>query len=145
MILPEGGMHPMRHVYSGSVVQAICEILGDSASIGQVYNLAQEETPMLAEFVSLLAELVHAPPRLAPIPALAINLVGLDHELISPFSGRWMSMIDPSKAKEGLGFRHEPLPRYLEKIVNIFLNAPPERPPANYANRAAEMALADEA
>ncbi len=144
VILPDGGMQPIRHVYSGAVVRAICGLLGDSASFGQVYNLAQDETPTLAELVSLLADLLGALPRLAPIPSAAIELVGLDPQAISPFSGSWMSFLDPSKAKQELGFRHDPLQSYLEKVVSVFLNAPPDKPPANYANRSAELALADD-
>jgi nucleoside-diphosphate-sugar epimerase len=144
IILPDGGDQPTRHVYGGSVVQAILGVMSNLVSSGQVYNLAQDETPTLAELVTLLAEIVGASPRLAPIPGSVLELVGLDPAVISPFSGRWMSFIDPSKAKQELGFRHEPLRRYLEKVVNVFLNAPPDQPPANYASRAAEIALADD-
>jgi hypothetical protein len=61
---------------------------------------------------------------------------------VSPFSDRWMSVLDPAKARAALGFQHEPLPRYLEKIVNCYLNHPPATPPANYTQRPAELALA---
>jgi nucleoside-diphosphate-sugar epimerase len=144
VILPDGGMEPTRHVYGGSVVQAILSLLGNSTTFGQAYNLAQDETPTLAELVTLLAKLVGATPRLAPMTSSVIELVGLDPEVISPFSGRWMSFLDPSKARLELGFRHEPLSNYLEKVVNVFLNAPPDSPPANYNHRSAEIALADD-
>jgi hypothetical protein len=67
---------------------------------------------------------------------------GLDPVNVSPFSGRWMSFLDPSRAKEELGFRHEPLRYYLDKIVTAFLTHPPLEPPASYRARAEELALA---
>jgi nucleoside-diphosphate-sugar epimerase len=144
VILPDGGGHQTRHVYSGSVVAAIVAMLGNPATFGQVYNLAQDETPTLAELVTMLAELLGFSPRLAPISSSLLELVGLDHLAISPFSGRWMSFLDPSKAKTELGFQHEPLRDYLRKVVTAYQEARPIHPPANYACRAAEIALGDE-
>ena len=36
-----------------------------------------------------------------------------------------MSFLDPARAKAELGFRHEPLGSYLDKIVTSFLAHPP--------------------
>ena len=43
----------------------------------------------------------------------------------TPFSGRWMSMLDPSRARAELGFVPTPLPTYLASIVASFLAHPP--------------------
>ena len=62
---------------------------------------------------------------------------------VSPFSGRWMSFLDPTRAKAELGFRHDPLRHYLEKIVASFLAHPPTEPPESYTGfRAREVELA---
>ena len=142
VILPDGGDRPTRHVYSGAIVRAIAGMLGDRSTFGRAYNLAQEETPTLAELVTLLADLVGAPARLASIPRAAIEAAGLEPPKISPLSGRWMSYIDPGLAREDLAFRHEPPRAYLDKVVATFLNATPESPPENYAGRAEEIRLA---
>ena len=142
LLLPDGGTHPCRHVYGGSVVQAITSILGREATFGQAYNLCQDETPTLAALLTTLAELVGAPARLVPAPASALAANGLHPTEVSPFSDRWMSFLDPARAKAALGFQHEPLRHYLEKIITCFLNHPPATPPANYAKRPAELALA---
>ena len=67
---------------------------------------------------------------------------GLDPLVLSPFSGHWMSFIDPALAKAELGFRHEPLACYLDKIVTSFLAHPPAEPPPGYEHRARERQLA---
>ena len=55
LLLPGGGEHLTRHVYSGSVVRAILALLGHAATFGQAYNLAQDETPTLRELLTALA------------------------------------------------------------------------------------------
>ena len=143
LLLPDGGRTPTRHVYGGAVARAVARILGNPATFGQVYNLSQDETPTLAEILTLLAEILGASARFVEAPTAGITAAGLDVVRVSPFSGRWMSFLDPSRAKAELGFRHEPLRHYLDKIVASFLAHPPMEPPESYrAGRAAEIALA---
>jgi nucleoside-diphosphate-sugar epimerase len=143
LLLPDGGAAPTRHVYGGAVARAMSRVLGNPAAFGQAYNLAQDETPTLAEILTLLAEILGAPARLVEVSSARISAAGLDVVRVSPFSGRWMSFLDPGRAKAELGFRHEPLRHYLEKIVASFLAHPPAEPPEGYrTDRPAEVALA---
>jgi nucleoside-diphosphate-sugar epimerase len=141
VLLPDGGLHATRHVYSGSVVKAILALLGRADTFGQAYNLAQDETPTLRELLALLADSLGAPARLVDVPAERIRAAGLDPLLLSPFSGTWMSFLDPARAKAELGFRHEPLASYLDKMVTSFLAHPPADPPPGYDRRGAELEL----
>jgi nucleoside-diphosphate-sugar epimerase len=142
VLLPGGGDGPTRHVYSGSVVRAILAMLGRADTHGRAYNLAQDETPALSELLTLAAERLGTPPRLVEVPVETVRAAGLDPLLLSPFSGTWMSFLDPSRAKAELGFRHEPLGSYLDKIVTAFLAHPRPDPPPGYEQRAAELTLA---
>jgi nucleoside-diphosphate-sugar epimerase len=141
VLLPDGGGRLTRHVYSGSVVKAILALLGRADTHGQAYNLAQDETPTLRELLSLAAERLGAPARLEDVPGERVRAASLDPLLLSPFSGTWMSFLDPARAKEELGFRHEPLASYLDKIVTTFLAHPRVDPPPGWEHRAAELAL----
>ena len=142
VLLPDGGDRLTRHVYSGSVVRVILALLGRSETFGQAYNLAQDETPTLRELLTLVAERLCAPARLVDVPAERVRAASLDPLLLSPFSGSWMSFLDPARAKAELGFRHEPLGSYLDKIVTSFLAHPPADPPPGYEHRDAERAVA---
>jgi nucleoside-diphosphate-sugar epimerase len=142
VLVPDGGERPMRHVYAGSAVKAVAGLLGDARTFGRAYNLAQDETPTLVELLERLADLLGAPARLKPVATAKIVEAGLEPVRISPFSGRWMSFVDPSRAKQELGFRHESLPSYLDKVVAAFLARPPLDTPPGYADRAREKALA---
>jgi nucleoside-diphosphate-sugar epimerase len=141
VLLPGGGDRPTRHVYSGAVVQAILALLGREETFGQAYNLAQDETPTLRELLALVAERLGAPARLVDVPRERVRAAGLDPLLLSPFSGTWMSFLDPARAKAELGFRHEPLGAYLDKIVTTFLAHPRPDPPPGYEARPVELGL----
>jgi nucleoside-diphosphate-sugar epimerase len=141
VLLPDGGDRVTRHVYSGSVVKAILALLGRADTHGQAYNLAQDETPTLRDLLTLVAERLGAPARLVDVPAERVRAAGLDPLVFSPFSGRWMSFLDPARATAELGFRHEPLGSYLDKIVTSFLAHPPADPPPGYESRATELQL----
>jgi nucleoside-diphosphate-sugar epimerase len=142
LLLPDGGRTPTRHVYGGAVARAIVRVLGNPLTFGQAYNLAQDETPTLAELLALVAESLGSPACFVEIASERLLAAGLDLARISPFRGRWMSFLDPSRAKAELGFHHEPLRHYLDKIVATFLAHPPSEPPDAYrANRPAEIEI----
>jgi len=142
VIVPEGDLRPVRHVYAGAVVRAIVALLGRSETFGQAYNLSQDEMPSLPELVTLFAEALGAPARLQPVPAAAIRAAGLRVTDVSPYSSVWMSCLDPARAKAELGFRHEPLAEYAGRIVASFLAHPPSDPPPGYGGRETERRLA---
>lgn len=142
VILPGGGERRVRHVYSGAVVKLVLAILGDARTFGGAWNLAQDETPTLGEMLELLARALGAPPRLVDVPVERVRAAGLDPLLLSPFSGTWMSFVDPSRAKAELGFAHEPLPAYVDRIVASFLAHPPADLPPGLDRRGEERALA---
>jgi nucleoside-diphosphate-sugar epimerase len=143
VLLPDGGRTPTRHVYAGAVSRSLARVIGNPATFGQAYNLTQDETPTLADILAVLAEILGAPARFVEVSSARITGAGLDVVRVSPFSGGWMSFLDPSRAKGELGFRHEPVRQYLEKIVASFLAHPPTEPPESYRQgRAAEIGLA---
>jgi nucleoside-diphosphate-sugar epimerase len=142
ILLPKEDIRAARHVYGQDVARAIVQVLGNSRTFGEAYNLAQDEIPTVPELVELLAEFLGAPPRILQLPGAKLQAAGVSAEKISPFNVKWMSFLEPAKAKKELHFRHEPLTGYLDKIVSNFVNHPPQTPPENYALRPAELALA---
>jgi nucleoside-diphosphate-sugar epimerase len=142
ILLPEGGTGRCRHNYGSVVAATIAGLLGNASTFGQVYNLCQDEEPTLAELVSLLAKSVGSPPRLVPVANAVLAAHKLRPIQVSPFSDPWMSRLDPSKAKAELGFQHEPLERYLDKIVASYLSHIPPTPPDNYVHRPLELQIA---
>ena len=142
VLLPDGGEAPLRHVYSEDVARAIAAMLGDERTYGQAYNLTQDETPTLRDLLERMAWRVGAPAKLVSVTAAEMEAEGLSLRGVSPFSARWSSFMDPTKAKAELGFVHTPLWEYLDRVVAAFLAHPPGDRPEGYAGRAREVELA---
>jgi nucleoside-diphosphate-sugar epimerase len=143
ILLPDGEERHVRQIYSGAVARAIVEdVLGNEVAFGRAYNLCQDEIPSLAELVELLAGIMGVPAEIVSVPDEVIEAVGLERTKVFPFTSPWNSILDPSRAKIDLGFRHERLDEYMGRIVASFLAHLPDEPPASYAHRAEEVALA---
>src|SRR6266496_4432067 len=106
---PDRGAGRTRHVYGAEVARFLAAILGKPATYGRAFNVAQEETPTLAELVSKLAALVGSRSEIVPVAEDALAAAGLEVQGVSPFSTRWMSFLDPSRARDELRFHHLPL------------------------------------
>jgi nucleoside-diphosphate-sugar epimerase len=142
LLVPDGGAHPVRHVYAGEVVRLVLSLLGRPEAFGEAYNVCQDEAPPLTEYLHVLADAIGTHARLVSVPRDEILRAGLDVVAASPFSGRWMSWLDPSRARAELGFAHRPMRECLRSVVASFLAHPPSGPPSGYATRALERTLA---
>jgi nucleoside-diphosphate-sugar epimerase len=142
VILPGGGGHRVRHVDGGEVARFLADHLGDERTVGRAYNLAQEELPTLVELVVALRELLGSRARIVEVPSESLSRRGLRPVDVSPFHDRWMSLLDPARARDDLGFRHRPLALSLAGITASFLAHTPADRPAGYAGRDAERELA---
>jgi nucleoside-diphosphate-sugar epimerase len=143
VIVPDGGTHIVRHVYAGEVARFLVEVLGRHETFGEAYNVCQREMPALSEFLGLVGNQLGGRAKLVPVGWADIKEAGLDPLALSPFSGSWMSILDPTKAESELGFRHEPLSVYVGKIVASFCAYARATPPEGYELRPAEIALAE--
>jgi nucleoside-diphosphate-sugar epimerase len=141
LLIPDGGPEVCRHVYGLDVADFVASLLGDARVFGQAFNLAQWEAPHLSDLVGLLAEALGAPDRRVPLPAAALATAGLRIREVSPFSTSWMSYLDPSLARNVLGFRTTSLTEVLDRVVGAFLTSPRPDPPPGYEHRALERVL----
>lgn len=144
VLLPEGGKAICRHIYGMDLVATLENLLDRPEVCGKAYNLCQFEEVTVAELVRKLARHLGAPDRGLPISSQRLAEVGLRPIEVSPFSDRWMSHLDPTRARRELGFRHRPVDEYLGAIVAHFLAQMPAEPPENYRNRPLELDLARE-
>jgi nucleoside-diphosphate-sugar epimerase len=123
-------------------VRAIASLLGRPETFGRAYNLCQDEAPTLPELLGMLAGILGARLSLVEVPPREMEEAGLSVRGVSPFSSRWISYIDPGRARDELGFRATPLREALSSIAASFLAHLPERPPESYDARPRERALA---
>ncbi len=140
VLVPDGGAAIARHAYGLDVAIAVANLLGDPRTFGGAWNLCQDETPFVWDLIGMLIDRLGAPDRRVAVPRGAFG--DLPVRDVSPFSGLWMSLLDPTRARADLGFRHRPLATYLDSIVASYLAHPPADPPPGYERRAEEIALA---
>ncbi|HZS25778.1 MAG TPA: SDR family oxidoreductase [Candidatus Angelobacter sp.] len=140
IVIPEGDGLPVRHVYGEDVVQAIMKLAGSDVGKGRAYNICQDETLTLEQFLAMLAELMHRQLKIVQVPRVELERQGLLPDC-SPFSGKWMSSLDNARSKAELGITYTPMRDYLKKLVSYYQTAS-AREIAGYIQRAKELELA---
>lgn len=139
ILLPSGPRLAVRHIYVQDVVEAILKVLQPGAWTGQAYNVGQDDTLSLDEFLTRLAELTGCALKTVTVEPAELEACALLPGC-SPFSGLWMSELDNGRGKAELGLTYTPMPVYLQKLVHYFRASSPPRP-ASYERRAEELAL----
>jgi nucleoside-diphosphate-sugar epimerase len=139
IVIPEEPGLPVRHVYGEDVVQAIARLAADDVGKGRAYNIGQDETLSLKQFLEMLAEVAHRPLKIARVPRAELEGQGLLPHC-SPFSGAWMSSLENARSKSELGISYTPMQAYVKKLVSYF-QAIPARAIEGYAQRPRELEL----
>ena len=140
ILLPTGERLRLRHVYGEDVIQAILRAMASNSAKGRVYNISQDETLSIEEFLNLLAEIAQYELELVHAPRNVLE----EHSLFpdcSPFSDPWMSELDNTRSKLELATRYTPVSVYLQKLVSYYQShAVPA--PVGYRRRSEEIKLA---
>ena len=139
ILLPQDNLS-LRHVYGGDVVQAILLAARNPNAAGRAYNISQEETFSIDEFLGLLSQLAGANLRTVRVPRAKLD----EHSLLpgcSPFSDAWMSELDNTLSKRELGMRYTPAREYVARLVEHY-KSQPRREVERYKRRALELEIA---
>jgi nucleoside-diphosphate-sugar epimerase len=137
ILIPDEDGAPVRHVYGEDVVQAITRLAESDQGKGCAYNIGQDETLSLVEFLELLAETMHCPLKILRVQREELNGKGL-LPYCSPFSGKWMSSLENTRSKAELGMQYTPVAAYLKKLVSYFQAVRPHTV-EGYQQRAREV------
>jgi len=140
ILVPETPDYALRHIYAGDVVQAISRCIERGAIAPHVYNISQEETTSLDEFLGIIAHQLGVEPQLMRFRRTLLEANGFLPDC-SPFSERWMSELTNDLSKRELGMQYTPLREYLGRIVASY-EAEPRREPVGYKRRHAEIQFA---
>jgi nucleoside-diphosphate-sugar epimerase len=140
VLVPDEDGAPVRHVYGEDVVQAIVRLAEHDFGKGRAYNIGQDETLQLSQFLELLAETMHCPLKIVGVPREELNREGLLPHC-SPFSGKWMSSLENACSKDELGMQYTPVATYVKKLVSYFQAVRPHTV-EGYAQRPRELEFA---
>jgi len=119
ILIPDEDGPPVRHVYGEDVVQAIVRLAEGDKGTGCAYNIGQDETLSLVQFLELLAETMHCPVKVVRAPPEELEGEGLLPHC-SPFSGKWMSSLENARSKAELRMEYTPVAAYVKKLVSYF-------------------------
>ena len=140
ILVPETPNFALNHIYALDVVTAIVGIIDSGEGKGQVFNISQDETVSLDEFLAITAELMNTQARIVRVERSQLEANGFLPDC-SPFSERWMSELDNSRSKAALGMTYTPLRDYLARLV-AFYSSHQTLPPFTYRRRRAELQFA---
>jgi nucleoside-diphosphate-sugar epimerase len=140
ILIPDEDGAPVRHVYGEDVVQAILRLAESDKGKGCAYNIGQDETLSLTQFLELLAETMHCPLKIVRVPREELDREGLLPHC-SPFSGKWMSSLENARSKAELGMEYTPVAAYVKELVSYFQAVRPHTV-EGYQQRARELEFA---
>lgn len=141
ILVPETPDYPLRHIYAEDVVRAIKRVLENGLGKGHAYNLSQDETVTLDQFLHLLGGLLDVEPKIVRLRRSLLEANGFLPDC-SPFSERWMSELDNTRGKAELGVTYTPLREYVASIVGYYTANPLPHKPLGYRRRPAEIDFA---
>ncbi len=140
LLIPDDPGLPLRHVYGEDVVRAILASLANSESIGRAYNISQDETLSLREFLDLTAGMAGSRLQVAAFPRPLLDSARLLPHC-SPFSDPWMSSLDNQRSRQELGLTYTPVRDCLETLVEYYREHRDLAPPG-YEQRDRELQFA---
>ena len=141
ILLPDGGVRPVRHVYVGDIARAIVWIADHDPPRGAAYNLATPEVVSVRELLERVAQAAGLTPRFVDVPWSELRAAGLD-DSCSPYAGRWSSVVDPSRMAVEWGLLGTRLDDWLPRVVRWHLEQRPTASHSGYARRPLELELA---
>ena len=144
ILVPETPQYALRHIDAQDVVKALMTLIETGAGKGRAYNLSQDESVMLPEFVAMMCETMGRDrPELVEMKRSVLEANGFLPDC-SPFSDRWMSEMSNERSKAELGMTYTPLADYLARIIQYYEASPPTQP-ASYRRRSSERNFASQA
>jgi nucleoside-diphosphate-sugar epimerase len=141
ILLPEGGVRPVRHVWAGDVARAVVWLAGPEPPRHVFYNLAQPDIVPLRKFLERVAAIAGLEPRVVDVEWDELKAAGFDED-VAPYAGRWASMPEPARAASEWGLLGTRLEDYLPGVVRWHLEHRPSHSHEGYAQRPRELEFA---
>jgi nucleoside-diphosphate-sugar epimerase len=139
ILAPSTPNFPLRHIYGGDVIRAILLLIETGKGKGRVYNLSQDETLMLEDFLGIVGDIMGVRGQVVRLKRDLLEANGFLPDC-SPFSERWMSELDNARSKVELGMTYTSVHEYLERILRYYEDNPPPLP-RSYLRRRSELLL----
>lgn len=141
IVVPDGGVRPLRHVWAGDVARAIAWLASHGDPQRAAYNLAQPDILPFHDWIRRLSKLLGVSPVYVDAPWDELLAAGM-HPRNMPYAGGWASVPDPGRVAEEWGLETTSLDVYLPEVVRAHLDHPPSRSDEGYVQRPLELEFA---
>ncbi len=141
VLVPESPDYALRHVYARDVVQVVMSLLQSGKGKGHTYNISQDETVSMADFLNMLGGVLNIEPKMVRVERSLLEANGFLPDC-SPYSDVWMSELTNERSKSELGVSYTPLATVIEDLVDYYRTNPPTAP-LSYRRRKAERQFAE--
>ncbi|HWO89253.1 MAG TPA: NAD-dependent epimerase/dehydratase family protein [Gemmatimonadales bacterium] len=138
IVVPDEEALPIRHVCAGDVIAATLAA-AERPVAGSAFNISQDESLAFESVLAEIAALCGSVLRLRRLPRATLEALDL-LPACSPFSGRWMSVLDNHAARQALGLAFTPMSAYLPGLVEAARQRSAAEVPG-YEQRPRELAL----
>jgi nucleoside-diphosphate-sugar epimerase len=139
LIVRDGGYHPLHAVYRRDLAQSFLLAAGSDKAANQVYNIAQEKSFRLVDWIKLGAVCLGVPPHLVNIPAEVLREADFDYG--EPVTSQ-LKVLNTAKARADLGLQSTPVAAWTATTANWYLAVRDEATTAGYDQRQKEVAFA---
>lgn len=139
IVCPDDRPLDIRHIDVRDAVRAVIKIVTTGIGKGAAYNLSEDASTSFDDALALIAKETRKPVRLAHVPRRVLEEKGL-LPAASPFSLKWMSALDNTRARQELGLVFSSFSDFALRVVRAYMFKGMPKP-AGYAQRAAELAL----
>ena len=139
LLVPVEPSPPIRPIHADAVVETVVRVLEEGSGKGAAYNLAQGEAWTHEEWIDRVAGMLGVEPVRERRPREELLRAGV-FPGCAPLANPWMSVLDPGRAAQELGFRPGAFEDWLPAVVERVAQEP--WPAGGESVRAREIALA---
>ncbi|AKF10060.1 NAD-dependent epimerase/dehydratase family protein [Sandaracinus amylolyticus] len=131
----------VRHVHAPTIASMLVSMIGARRTIGRAYNVAPSEPTTVGAFLGRIVRHLGSDAPVVPVDDVMLARYGLRAEDVCPIGGRWMSVLDPTRAVRELGLVHPPADAWLPGVIDAVIATMGREPLAELAHRDRERAL----
>ena len=141
LILTNGGVQSAQPVYRRDLARAYVLAMGNEKAVNQVYNIAQNKTARLVDWVRLAADLLGVEANPVSIPGEVLQKAGFEYAESYTYIGTFT--LDVAKARTDLGYTSTSVASWLATTTQWYQDTQHEADSPGYGDRQKEIEFAE--
>lgn len=117
LLLPSGGNPVLSHIWVEDLAKAVGSVVSRGFHGRQCFNISMNEKYPLTEWIFFMEKVLQ---RRVPVYMPSTDISEEEHMMLvqaSPFSGKWVSVLNANKFKKAYGWEPTPFDRWFPDVV----------------------------